>query len=495
MRIHFDLNDVESYKLFLRVKALPRYSIHGRVADIPDEYAHLLGVTETQPVAATPYRPTSGLFDYQRAVAALAIRKRKFAVFMECGYGKTLIHLEFVRYAQDDLGAKKNSLIVAPLMTIRQELEEVKRFYGDSLPITTVAASGLQNWLDNGSGIGITNYEAIKKNLTPGRLGCLVLVESSLLKSHYGKWGTKLIDLGRGLEWKLCETGTPAPNDRIEYANHAVFLDAFPTVNSFLARFFVNRGQTSERWELKPHALKPFYRTLSHWCIFFTNPTTYGFVDNAGTIPPIHVHIHDVSLTDGQKELVRKESKSLYGEDVGGITSRSTLAQIAKGNYKGKDIQTQKPLFIRSLIESWPDESTIVWCRYNPEQTRLEKAIPEASSIRGSTAFPERERLIEEFKSGNRRTILSKPKLLGFGLNLQIATRQIFSACEDSYELFWQAVKRSNRVGSTRPLNVHLPVTEPERPMMENVLRKARMVQRDTEEQEHTFKEYGVVSL
>ena len=75
-----------------------------------------------------------------------------------------------------------------------------------------------------------------------------------MLKSHYGQWGQRLIELGRGLSWKLGETGTPAPNDRIEYANHAVFLDQYPTVNSFLARFFVNRGQTNERWELKPHA-------------------------------------------------------------------------------------------------------------------------------------------------------------------------------------------------------------------------------------------------
>jgi SNF2 family DNA or RNA helicase len=86
--------------------------------------------------------------------------------------------------------------------------------------------------------------------------------------------------------------------------------------------------------------------------------------------------------------------------------------------------------------------------------------------------------MINQFKSGEKRILISKPKVLGFGLNLQIATRQIFSGLQDSYESFYQCVKRSNRVGSTKPLNVHIPHTDIEEPMIENVMRKARMDRR-----------------
>ena len=309
-----------------------------------------------------------------------------------------------------------------------------------------------------------------------------------MLKSHYGKWGTKLLELGRGLDWKLAGTGTPAPNDRIEFANHAVFMDTFPNVNAFLARFFVNKGKTQERWILKPHALQPFYVALSHWSIFMTNPATYGWHDNAETIPPIHIHEHDVPLTDEQKQLAFASSGSLFAHRIGGITNRSVLSQIAKGSCRGERIPTNKPEYIRSLIESWPDESTIVWCRFNAEQDILSETIPEAANIDGSTPDDERQRLVYAFKAGKVKTLITKPKILGFGMNLQIATRQIFSACDDSYEEFYQAVKRSNRVGSTRPLNVHIPVTTIERIQMENVLRKARMVQDDAEEQERIFR-------
>jgi hypothetical protein len=304
-----------------------------------------------------------------------------------------------------------------------------------------------------------------------------------MLKSHYGKWGQVCLRLGSGVPWKLALTGTPAPNDRIEYANHAVFLDAFPNVNAFLARFFVNRGQTNERWELKPHALRPFYRALSHWCVFLTDPSTYGWKDNVSTIPPIHVHIHDVDLSAEQEKAIQGETGQLFVTNLGGITSRAKLSRMAKCD------RTTKPAFIRDMIASWPDESTLVWCKYNDEQDMLAETIPGAASIDGSTPPEERQRIVDDFKAGRVRVLISKPKILGFGLNLQICTRQVFSGLQDSYEEYYQAVKRSNRVGSTRPLNVHIPITDVERPMVENVLRKARRVDADTREQEAMFRE------
>lgn len=491
MQLCLDYNSLDSYRLFLAAKRLPRYRVIGRVIEFPDEYASLLGLAQQQALT-TEYVPEPWLFDYQAAIARLAILKQKFAVFLQCGYGKTLILAEFARHCNNVLAQGKRILIVSPLMVIKQTLAEVKRFYGDRLPMEQVRAAQLSKWLTTGSGrIGITNYESLRDDTPQGELGALVLDESSSLKSHYGKWARKAVELGAGLQWKLALTGTPAPNDRIEYANHAVFLDQFPTVNSFLARYFVNRGETQNRWELKAHALRPFYVSLSHWSIFVENPATYGWRDNCGTIPPINVQIHDVPLTDEQKQLAFSLNGGLYGQP-GGITSRSKMSQLAKGKHAGKKVYSNKPAWIRQLVDSWSDrESTLIWCKYNDEQESLEKVFPDALSMDGSTKEAAREQMLAEFLSGRNRVLISKPDVLGYGLNLQIATRQVFSGIEDSYETYHQAVKRSNRVGSTLPLNVHIPVTDLERPMVENVLRKATRVQQDIEEQEKLFKEVG----
>lgn len=487
MKLNLDYNRPADYEMFLRIKSLPIYSFTGRTAEFPDEYASRVGIKPPRRKASA-YEPISALFDYQRDIARLAIRKEKFAAFVEPGFGKTLIGAEFAGNAISQMRKRECVLWVSPSMVVKQTAREIERFYGNDLKPEIIKAADLPAWLEKGGQFGITNFEAIRNDLPTARLAALVIDESSIMKSHYGAWGERLIAMGRGKRFKLCLTGTPAPNDRIEYANHAVFLDRFPTVNSFLARYFVNRGQTGERWELKPHALKPFYRDLADWSIFLSDPSVYGWTDNTETIPPLSVEVLDVDMTPGQIAAVQSETGDLYGHP-GGITSRAKLARIAKGIGDGGT--TNKPEFIRNLVSQWPDRSTIVWCKYNSEQDGMAAMFPGCANISGTTPDEKRETLIEEFKTGERKVLVSKPKILGLGLNLQICTRMVFSTCQDSYEEFWQAIKRANRVGSTEPLRAYIPVTDVERPMMENVLRKAKMIEQDTREQERLFREQG----
>ena len=491
MNITFDPNSIDSYRQFLRVKSLPSFRITGREAWFPDEYASAVGLRRISE-REVQLSPNDAAYDFQRDIVRMAVAKKRFAIFADCGLGKTLMLLDFARYAMAATG--KRGLIVSPLNVVTQTIAEAERFSGDSFRNPAripqqVTAAGLSAWLRNGKGLAITNYEAIREGaLERNDLGCLILDESSMLKSHYGKFGQRLIGAGRAIPYKLCCTGTPAPNDRIEYANHAVFLDRFPNVNAFLARYFINRGQTQERWELKPHALQPFYASLADWSIFLANPATYGWRDvDTSVLPPIQVHLHHIDLTAEQTRAVTDKTGTLFVIDPGGIVGRASLSTIAKGWHKGKRIDSRKPAFIRELVRQWPDESTIIWCIYNKEQEILEDLFPDAASITGTTPYEDRVTLIGDFKAGRRKVLISKPKILGFGLNLQIATRQVFSGLQDSYESYYQAVKRSNRIGSTKPLHVHIPLTEIEEPMVRNVLRKAAMVERDTREQERIF--------
>ena len=502
MQLILDTSSIESYRQFLAIKNLPAYRIRGRMASFPDEYARyiesMVGFNSLSKSIYKKkrgsYKPEPWLYDYQADITGMAIRKRKFAMFEDCGLGKTLQILSYANYVLHNEHGK--ILILTPLLVVPQMLEEARRFYGNDMQIRAVKAAELNEWLaSDGDEIGITNYESLKDTTEKGNLCALILDESSVLKSHYGKYGQICLRLGKGLKWKLCATGTPAPNDRIEYANHAVFLDRFPTINAFLATYFINRGETENRWELKPHALKPFYRALSDWCIFITNPATYGWKDNVGTLPEIRTHIHEVEMTEQQKKWMQKHCGSLIATKPGGITLRGAYGQVAKGWHKGTWYETNKPAFIKSLVDSWKDsESTLVWCCYDKEQTLAEGALHEyMESMDGATPVKHREAMVKRFKAGETRCLISKPKILGFGLNLQIATRQVFSGLEDSYEKYYQCIKRSNRIGSTKPLDVHIPLTELEQPMVENVLRKKDRVDSDTREQEQIFREQMIM--
>lgn len=492
MQLTLNPNSLTDYQRFKAIKRLPAWSMRGRVATFPDEYAGQLGIRILNPT--TDCMPEPWLYDYQRDITRIAVERRKFAVFADCGLGKSNILLSYARHVRGVVGPDRRVLIITPPMVVSQLAGEARKFWGDSLPVEVVKACDLQAWLHGKSedaAVGITNYEALKKDTEAGRLAALLLDESSMLKSGYGIYAGICLRLGQGLEWKLCCTGTPAPNDRVEYGNHAVFLDRFPTLNSFLAKYFINKGKTGERWEVKPHAVKVFYRSLSDWCIFLSNPAVYGWKDNCGTIPPINVHVHEVPMTDDQKNWVHKNVGTLIAVSPGGITKRAAFGQVAKGFWKGEQFATHKYDVIRELIDGWKaSESTLAWCLFDEEQQRLTAALGEScESMYGKTTMNNRVAMIDRFKAGETRTLTSKSRILGFGLNLQVATRQVFSGLADSYESYYQAVKRSNRIGSTRELNVHIPICEIEEPMVENVLKKARRVESDTREQEQIFSE------
>ena len=168
---------------------------------------------ETRDIAYdVDYTPSKFLFDYQQDISKLGIRKKKFGVFVEPGYGKTLIMYEFAIHA-DSIASGRPVLIVSPINVIPQTVEEAERFY-PGLNIQRIPAAKLQDFLDNGHGIGITNYESFNQPLRAGKLFAIAVDEGSMLKSHYGKWGNAILKISAGIDWRPVLTGTPAPNDR-----------------------------------------------------------------------------------------------------------------------------------------------------------------------------------------------------------------------------------------------------------------------------------------
>jgi hypothetical protein len=90
MKILLNTNSLDDYRLFLRIKSLPRYRIYGHMAEFPDEYADRLGI-QAKLAKDADYTAPAWMFDYQRDITPLAIKKRKFALFIDCGFGKTNI--------------------------------------------------------------------------------------------------------------------------------------------------------------------------------------------------------------------------------------------------------------------------------------------------------------------------------------------------------------------------------------------------------------------
>jgi hypothetical protein len=474
----------------LAAKSLPVYRIQGaEVVTTRESLRHLSAdmAIEQAPVLTAPH-----LFDYQAFITKVAVRKRRYAIFAECGLGKTAMFLEWCRQVLTLIKGLK-ILIISPLWIISQTLDEERKFYGTNL-ITDIHKTGLEAWLESDSLIGITNPEKfIDPQDLRGLVGAVVIDEASCLKNADGKIRTSLIETFKGLAYKLTCTATPAPNDREEYASQALFLEQIRSTNEFFARYFI---QKDNQWMLKAHAAEAFYRYLSGFSVFVRNPARYGFKDNlAGLLPPIIKEVH-VPLTPEQVQVAQEfqtgEGRQLtLTGDPGSLQERTKAAQIAKGfvlrGGKPDRVPSLKPGVIASLLDKHPDEQAIIWTSYDEEGVILAETIPGAVHLYGKTPEAERERLIEEFRQGRLRVMITKPRLMGYGLNLQFCSVQIWSGISDSFEQLHQGIKRSHRYGATRQLHIYLPVTHLEEPLLRNVLAKKETFEQDAAYQEDLY--------
>jgi SNF2 family DNA or RNA helicase len=116
----------------------------------------------------------------------------------------------------------------------------------------------------------------------------------------------------------------------------------------------------------------------------------------------------------------------------------------------------------------------VVWCDLNDESTALTQAIDGAIEIRGSDDVDTKEARLQAFATGRARVLVSKPSICGWGLNWQHSARMAFVGVTDSYEAYYQAVRRCWRFGQKRDVHVHIFSSKAEGAIVANLKRKER---------------------
>jgi len=509
--VQFERFDLTAYELFLRCKTLPESQVEFdeerstyRITT-PARFARLLGITDA-PERNSNLALADHLFDYQRFIVETSLHAKRYAVFADCGLGKTAIFLEYARHVMARTGGRV--LILSPLAVIPQTCEEAVHFYSDTLTVEKIKTRAeLIAWVrGEGTALGIVNYEKLSDGIIPEfrYLAGLVADESSILKSGGGVIKWNLIKSARGVEYKLSCTATPAPNDIMEYASQASFLEKLRTEGEILWTFFTRDKRGN--WKVKPHARAGFYRFMASWSIYLRNPARYGWADNLKDIPaPIYFE-HKLEPVSEQLELAhavaRKGSVDLFGAKRMGVTERTKFSQIAKGflydTATGKRVArvvpSAKPEFVARLIrdEVAAGHQVLIWTLFDEETAILAQLLrPSAvlyDVLTGSTKPEERELILEDFRHGRTQALISKASMLGFGMNFQFCTSMIFSGLNDSYEQLYQAIRRAVRYGQTKSVRVHVPfIPQLEGLILENVLRKKENFEQDAETQERYY--------
>jgi len=405
------------------------------------------------------------LFPFQKDIVKWAIKKGRCAVFLDTGLGKTFIQLEWARLIN------QKTLIIAPLSVARQTIRE-----GKKINIEVNYCHDLTQLKD---GINITNYELID-NFSSELIQAIILDESSILKSLGGKIRAKLINKFSSIKYKLCCTATPAPNDFIELGNHTHFLGVC-TRQEMLAMFFINANREhtlivddkiftkkgsnkgGQEWRLKHHAENDFFNWMSQWSITMMKPSDLGYSDDGFLLPSLSIHPHFI------KVMGYKTQDQLFFTGLHGIAGRAKV----RGDTVGYKLD-----FVNSLVTNHNDGQWIIWCGLEKESSILKANLPDSVEVKGSDSQEFKVKSFEDFQDGNFPILITKPKIGAFGMNFQNASNMIFFGMNDSWETYYQAIRREWRYGQKKPVNVYLVLTNIEQEIYENILRKEKQAYR-----------------
>lgn len=507
----FDRYGLDAYQVFIRSKKIPESQVafdwrtDTYTLTAPARFAALLGVEGVAPEGEL-LPLAEHLFDYQAWIVRMALEARRFACWCDTGLGKTLVYLEWARQVVALTGGRV--AILAPLQVISQVRAMAGEFYGADLPIDHLRTrDALAAWcVEPGVAIGIANYEQFISGTLPElrHLAGLVADESSVLKTGGGVIKWNLIKSARGIDYKLSCTATPAPNDTMEYASQAAFLEKIRAEGDVLWTYFTRDKQGN--WRVKPHARQAFYQFMATWSVYVRNPAHFGFRDILASLPEPDIREYKLPISDVQRELMyaytAEKGGGMFNDDRMGVVERTKLSQLAKGflyHGKGKDrtaalIESAKPQFVAALAlgDVLDGRQVLIWTVFDEESQILSEHLAGHAGIGildGSMSMERRLEIISAFKAGDLAVLISKAQLLGYGLNLQNCRSMIFSGFDDSFERMYQAIRRCYRYGQTESVRVHVPyIPELEGMMFSNVRAKERRFMEDVEIQENHYR-------
>lgn len=397
-----------------------------------------------QPSGFSPDSLNTSLFEFQRDIDRWSIERGRSAIFADCGLGKTPMQLAWAEAVTAKLN--KPVIILAPLAVSKQTEREGKKF--------GIKASVAESDMDiRKHGIFITNYEKLDR-FNPSRFGGVVPDESSILKSFTGATRNALIERFRHVPMKLCCTATPAPNDFMELGNHSEFLGVL-TRTEMLSTFFVHDGGDTSKWRLKGHAEEEYWRWICQWAVMIRRPSDLGYSDDGFTLPPLTYHSHVVSSN-------RPLEGFLFQVE----------AQTLEERRSARRVSLDERVAVTADMVNQSTEPWLVWCDLNAEGDALSKAIPDAVQVAGADSDEAKESRMLGFADGQFRVLVTKPSIAGYGMNWQHCPNTAFVGLSDSWEKWYQAIRRVWRFGQKNPVHCHVVTSEAEGAVVKNIQRK-----------------------
>jgi hypothetical protein len=383
------------------------------------------------------------LYPFQREIVEWSLARGRGAIFADCGLGKTPMQLEWAQQIVDRTNG--DVLILAPLAVSAQTKREGEKFH---VPVNVCRTAA-----DIVPGVNVANYERLH-HLQSHEWAAVVLDESSILKAFDGKTRRLLTNWAQRIPFRMCCTATPSPNDYEELGGHSEFLGVLSR-KVMLAEFFVNAGISASNWRLKGHAGQLYWKWVAGWARALRSPADMGYPADGFDLPRLIV------------ETIQVDADAVSDDRLFAVP----VATMMERRQARRESISERVGIVADIVND-SSEAFVVWCDLNDESGALAKLIPDAVEVRGSDDPDAKEAALLAFTNGDARVIVTKPSIAGWGLNWQHCHNVAFAGLSDSYEQYYQAVRRCWRFGQTHPVRVVIVASNREQAVLENVRRK-----------------------
>lgn len=467
--------------------------------DIVMKYHGLTNRTDALKLSGPVFDEESFLFKHQQLCRQIALLNPRYSFFCEAGTGKTPMSLQMI---VDDIlmhqGEKRRWLVICPLSLIQPAwLSDAATFFPwlkiVSLHGNTPAQT--KKAFKEDANIYVINYESFRvkyDDVKALKFVGVIADESSKMKNNTSAITKQLLKFAPLVERWYNLSGTPAPNNMMEYYPQMKAVDPLLLGKSFVSfksRWFYSYMKGGfPAYDITPESQQALTTMIKEKAIFIAKEDCLDlpeklFIKREVDMPPDLKLMYDTM----RKELycLIEEQKSTTGEQhmvlaPMMVTSLGKLNQLTSGIIMDENktvhyVSKAKLDALADLLEEIGNHQVIIWANYRGEFTLIRELLgDDCVTYYGGTNRAEVEPLVERhfgtgmfmyllasglsikdmvvklFKEGKVKYLVANSASAAHGLTLTNASYAIYYSLNYSYEKWSQSTDRLHRYGQKK---------------------------------------------
>ena len=365
------------------------------------------------------------LYPHQKKALNFVINKKKCALFLEMGLGKTIICLSAIHIFLKNKYVNK-ILIVAPLKVAntvwKQESQKWKQFNNIFPQICTGPLKKRLNLLNQNFNLLIINNEILSWLIKNYKFDfdMLIIDESSTFKNHQSKKFKILKKNLNSFKSIILLSGTPCPNSYLDLWSQIFLIDngkrLGKNITSYKNKFFEKKDFMGYIWELKKSSKNIIKNLLSDICI------TMKINDHIKL--PKKKYINYYCQFDKKTQTIYKKMEKdffiqlneNYVNAVSTAVCINKLLQICNGSVYDENkntifIHQNKIILLKKIIHKYPNKNFFIAYNFKSDLILLKNHFPQAVIL-----SPDAKELTQ-WNQGYIKILLAHPSSACYGLN------------------------------------------------------------------------------